>query len=110
MTAAEIIAECNRLCARPGVGVEEEWHQGRPHGKKPTLPEVRPLVRAYYKLPGNAVGGELHCVLDDRNYERRYIRSCIASAERHESRALGWLLLLLSNSQRRRLGYCGYAG
>jgi hypothetical protein len=87
MTADEIIAECRRLCAR---------------GTKPTLPEVRPLSKAYYALPGNTVGGELHAVLDDGNYERCFIRSCIAAADRPESRWLGHVLLLLSNSQRRR--------
>lgn len=110
MTADQLIAECKRLAARPGTGTESVWHQGRPPGAKPTLAEVRPLLRAYYRLPGNGVGGELHCVLDDGNYERRHIRSCIASAERVETRWLGHVLLLLSNSQRRRMGYCGYAG
>ena len=70
---------------------------------KPTLPEVRPLVDAYYKLEGNLAGGELHSVLDDCNYERSSIRYCISAATKRESRLLGWVLIMLSNSQRRRL-------
>jgi hypothetical protein len=87
VTAEQIIAECQRLVTR---------------GTKPTLPEVRPLTDAYYKLPGNAAGGELHCVLDDYNYERRFIRSALASAGKPETRWLCHVLLMLSNSQRRR--------
>lgn len=87
MTADEIIAACQRIVAR---------------GTKPTLLEVRPLTRAYYKLPGNSVGGELHVVLDDGNYERRFVKACIARATKVESRWLGHVLLMLSNSQRRR--------
>lgn len=108
MTAEELIAECQRLCgisyvpAYNGIGFIIERH-GAP---KPTLPEVRPLVRAFRKLPGNIVGGELHCVLDDHNYERRHIRSCIEGCAKPETRWLGEVLLLLSNSQRRRMGYC----
>jgi len=72
-------------------------------GTKPTLPEVRPLVDAYYALPGNGAGGELYVVLDDGNYQRCHIWYCIVHAQRVESRWLGHVLLLLSNSQRRRL-------
>lgn len=72
-------------------------------GTKPTLPEVRPLVREYYAMPGNLAGGGLHVVLDDGNYERRAIRYCLANPRDAETSALGQVLLLLSNSQRRRL-------
>lgn len=102
MTAAQIIAECQRLCGWSCVGGVLR----QVDVPKPTLPEVRPLVRAFRKLPGNIVGGELHCVLDDHNYERRHIRSSIAGATKPEARWLGHVLLLLSNSQRRRMGYC----
>lgn len=111
MTAEQIIAECQRLCgwscspALSGFGVVVH----EVDVPKPTLPQVRPLVRAFRALPGNIVGGELHCVLDDHNYERRHIRSCIASASQPVARWLGEVLLRLSNSQRRRMGYCGLA-
>lgn len=87
MNAEQIIAECQRLVKR---------------GTKPTLLEVRPLTSAYYALPGNSVGGELHCVLEDGNYERCFIRSTLARAEKVETRWLCHVLLMLSNSQRRR--------
>jgi hypothetical protein len=88
VTAEQLANECRRLWARR---------------IKPTLPEVRPLIDAYYALPGNGAGGELHVVLDDGNYERRFIRGVIAHAERVETRWLAHLLCLLSNSQRRRM-------
>lgn len=88
MTTDQIVDECRRIHAR---------------GTKPTLPEVRPLVNAYYELPGNGAGGELHTVLDDRNYERASIRYCLCHASKAETRWLAQVLLLLSNSQRRRL-------
>ncbi len=87
MTANEITAACRALCER---------------GTKPTLPEVRPLIDAYYKLDGNGAGGELHIVLDDHNYERSHIRYCISAAQKDETRWLGQVLLMLSNSQRRK--------
>ena len=88
LTAAQIIETCQALHRR---------------STKPTLPEVRPLVDAYYELPGNGAGGELHIVLDDHNYERSHIRWCIAQAKKVETRWLGHVLVMLSNSQRRRL-------
>lgn len=88
MTAVEIIERCMALHDR---------------GIKPPLPQVRMLIDAYYALPGNGCGGELHVVLDDGNYERDSIRFCIASAARVESRWLGHVLLMLSGSQRRKM-------
>ncbi len=88
MDVEAIIAECRRLVARK---------------HKPSLLEVRPIVEAYYMLPGGGAGGELHTVLDDGNYSSSSIRWSIEWAKREETRALGALLLMLSNSQRRRL-------
>jgi hypothetical protein len=39
----------------------------------PTVPEVLPLVRAYYRKPENIVGGSLHLVLDDANVEDQHV-------------------------------------
>lgn len=72
-------------------------------GTKPTLPEVRPLIDEYYALPGNGAGGGLHIVLDDGNYERGNVQYCIDRASDEETRQLGLVLLMLSNSQRRRM-------
>lgn len=88
MTEAEVESECKRLHAR---------------GTKPTLPEVRPLVEAFYALPDNGAGGDLHIVLDDGNYGRDSIQWCITIAKDSVTRWLGHVLLMLSNSQRRRL-------
>ncbi len=88
MTVDEIIRACQILIA---------------FGGKPTLPEVRPLIDAYYDLDGNGAGGELHIVLDDNNVETHFIRWCFWHAKRQESRALCLVLLMLSNSQRRKL-------
>lgn len=88
MTADQIINACCLILAR---------------GTKPTLPEVNPIVKAYYELDGNGAGGDLHVVLDDGNYHRSHIKWCIMAARDGESRALGFVLLMLSNSQRRRL-------
>jgi hypothetical protein len=86
--AASIVEECQALIAR---------------STKPTLPEVEPFIDAYYMLPGNGAGGELHVVLDDGNYARSHIEWCLANAQREETKALASVLLLLSNSQRRRM-------
>lgn len=72
---------------------------------KPTLPEVKPIINAFYELPGNAVGGKLHCVLDDYNWERKFVVSC--EKEAHDAGdmpayRLAQVLMMLSNSQRRR--------
>jgi hypothetical protein len=92
LTAAEIIAACNALVARSALV---------PGGIKPTRTEVRPLTNAYYELPGNECGGELHIVLDDHNYQRPHIRWCREHATKPETIALCDVLLLMSNSQRR---------
>ncbi len=88
MKAAEIIERCQAIVAR---------------GTKPVMPEVRPLIKAYYDLPGNGAGGDLHCVLDDGNYEARHIRSTLLDPIKEETRWLCHVLLMLSNSQRRKM-------
>lgn len=77
LTDDEIIDACKAIVAR---------------GTKPTLPEVTPLVESFYKLPGNGA--------DDGNYERRFIRGTYNDPV---ARALADVLLILSNSQRRRV-------
>jgi hypothetical protein len=67
------------------------------------LLEVRPLIDAYYLLDGNRSGGGLHIVLDDGNYERCHVQFCIDTAKNEETKQLGLVLLMLSNSQRRRM-------
>jgi len=88
VTADQLIEACQAIVGR---------------GVKPILPEVSPLIEAYYALPGNGAGGELHIVLDDGNYQRSSVNFCIDRARKQETRWLGCVLLMLSNSQRRRM-------
>jgi hypothetical protein len=74
---------------------------------KPTVPEVLPLVRAYYEKPGNSVGGNLHIVLEDGNVDDSHVRACLEWAQAAgdaDAVALATLLLRMSRTQRRRLG------
>jgi hypothetical protein len=45
-----------------------------PAASRPTVREVRELVREWYARPGNEVGGALHVVLDDGNFEACFLR------------------------------------
>lgn len=76
------------------------------HRQKPTLPEVAPLVAAYYAKPGNSVGGSLHIVLDDGNVEDGNVRFCVETARESgddDGLLLAGLMLKMSKSQRMRL-------
>lgn len=84
---------------------------------RPTVPEVLPLVRAYYAMPGNGVGGNLHIVLDDANVDDGSVHFCINAAREAgdtEGVKLGEVLLAMSKTQRRKLHTArrsaGYAG
>lgn len=73
---------------------------------KPTIPEVAPLIAAYYAKPGNEVGGSLHIVLDDGNIERYHVEFCRRYAEEHndpDGAALAEILLQCSITQRKKL-------
>jgi hypothetical protein len=85
----DITAECKRIVVR---------------GTKPTLPEVRPIIEAWYARPENGAGGELHVILDDNNMERSFLVHTIAS-DRHgdEAKWICNVLLMLTPSQKRRL-------
>lgn len=70
---------------------------------RPTVPEVRPLVWAYYAMPGNSCGGSLHVVLDDGNLDDHSVQFCIDNARDRGDDAgvrLGELLLKMSKTQR----------
>jgi hypothetical protein len=73
---------------------------------KPTIPEVLPLVQAYYAKPGNFAGGSLHIVLDDGNVNDGSVQFCIDYAREkgdEDGIALGMLLLRMSKTQRSKL-------
>lgn len=76
--------------------------------KKPTVPEVMPLIEAYYAKSGNGVGGSLHIVLEDGNVEDHHVRWCLECAEKHgdtDGVELAKLLLAMSKTQRLKLGW-----
>jgi hypothetical protein len=76
------------------------------HRQKPTLPEVEPLVRAYYAKSGNSVGGNLHVVLDDCNIKDANIRYCLKECHRlgdGDGASIAELMLQMSRRQRKRL-------
>lgn len=50
--------------------------------RRPTVPEVMPLVRTYQKVAGNEVGGSLHIVLGDGNVRDGDVEFCYRWAMR----------------------------
>lgn len=73
---------------------------------KPTVPEVLPLVRAYYAKGGCGAGGNLHVVLDDGNVEDCFVESCLDRCRESrdaDGEQLASLLLKMSKTQRRKL-------
>lgn len=72
-------------------------------GKKPTKPDVKPLVDAFYQLAGNGAGGSLHIVLDDGNVGDSSVEFCVEYARQAEDRVgehLAMVLLRMSKTQR----------
>lgn len=73
---------------------------------KPTVPEVLPIMRAYYAKPDNLAGGSLHIVLDDGNIETSSVEFCREYAHKNndpDGVALAELLLKMSYTQRKKL-------
>ena len=73
---------------------------------KPTIPEIMPLIKEYYALPGNNVGGNLHIVLEDDNVRDCDIEFCLTKCnERLDVKGvrLCELLLRMSKTQRHKL-------
>lgn len=74
--------------------------------KKPTIPEVIPLVKAWYALPGNDVGGIFHVMLDDGNWEQCFAHSALQDARElgdPQAIELAEKLAAMSGTQRRKL-------
>jgi hypothetical protein len=73
---------------------------------RPTVPEVRALASAYYRMPGNSVGGCLHVVLDDGNLEDGSVASCRDYAAKCDDAAgveLAEKLLQMTVTQRKKV-------
>jgi hypothetical protein len=74
-----------------------------PPGKRPTVPQVVPLVRAFYLFDGNVSGGHLHIVLDEGNIEDGHVKFCIEQARNAGDISgvlLGRVLNQMSDTQR----------
>lgn len=77
-----------------------------PDEGRPTIPEVMPLVQAYYAKPGNFTGGSLHVVLDDGNVSDSNVEFCISHARARADEdgvRLGEMLLRMSKTQRSKI-------
>jgi hypothetical protein len=75
--------------------------------KRPTVPEVIPLVRALYRSREGGAGCCLHVVLDDNNIDDAAINFCIQYArDQQHPRCLELALLLrqMTRTQRDKLG------
>lgn len=73
---------------------------------KPTVPEVLPLMYAYYRKDGNNSGGSLHIVLDDGNVSDKSVQFCLDRAIEcgdADGTALAKKLLLMSKTQRKKM-------
>lgn len=73
---------------------------------RPNVYQVVAVAREYYSVPGNAVGGSLHIVLDDGNLGDSDIEWCLGEAFRNDDQAgvfLAYILLQLSSTQRRKV-------
>lgn len=91
MTTDEFRAACNAILKE---------------GTKPTVPDVLPLATFFHDLPGNEVGGCLHLVLDDPNYDDGSVEWCIQKAaelDDEDAHLLGRVLRLMSMTQRRKV-------
>jgi len=48
---------------------------------KPSIPEVAPLIKAWYAKPGNSCGGLFHVILDDSNKEQHWADEALELAK-----------------------------
>lgn len=72
-----------------------------------TSKQLVPMINAYYQMPNTGLGGSLHIVLEDPNYNDSHVQWCINYAidtgDIH-GQLLGELLLTMSQTQRRKCG------
>lgn len=75
---------------------------------RPTVPEVLPMVREIYAMPGGGAGHCLHVVLDDNNVGDDSVRYALEEAVRAQcSRCVqvATLLLQMTKTQRLKLAW-----
>ena len=88
------------------MNIKEECDKIILTGIKPSLTEVLPIIKEFYKLPGNGVGGKLHIVLDDGNTHNTDIEYCITASKIEndkDAEMLGTVLLMMSQTQRNKI-------
>lgn len=98
---ARVLAPCSKDTARRFL---ERHRPKEAIVKKPTIPEVLPLVRELYKR--HPAGGPLHIVLDDGNVDDDDVGFCLEAAlEAKDAEAIKLcsLLMKMSRTQRTKL-------
>ena len=73
---------------------------------RPIVPQVLPLAEAYYRLPGNSIGGRWHVVLDDGNLGDCCVESALVRCREEGDQAgivLGELLRQMTLTQRKKI-------
>lgn len=70
LLAEEDTEQMNREDTWPAEAVDQDTIT------KPTVEFAALMVKAFYMLPGNGVGGNLHIVVDDLNYEKHHVEWC----------------------------------
>lgn len=73
---------------------------------RPKVPDVMPLVRAYFAKPGNGAGGNLHVALDDGNLDNGSLQFCLSECERehdYDGATIMRLMLQMTRTQRRHI-------
>lgn len=68
--------------------------------------QVLPIAKAYYSMPDNGAGGNLHIVLDDGNLKNSSIEACLKQCIEEndaEGEVLAKILLSMSMTQRKKL-------
>lgn len=86
--------------------------------RKPTVPEIMPLVWAYYTLPDDeqrhiyySSGGSLHILLDDGNVENDHVSFCMdaaMAAKDEPGMIIAAMLQRMSRTQRLRVSKLAY--
>lgn len=91
---------------RPIPDIAAEAHSLLANVLNPTVPDVLPLVKAYYAKPGNSAGGSLCVALDDGKVADYFVSYCLEKAEERGDRdgaAIAKVLLKMSQVQRLKL-------
>ncbi|MBC3871892.1 hypothetical protein [Undibacterium oligocarboniphilum] len=74
--------------------------------RKPTIPDVTPVVKEWYSKPGNECGGLFHIILDDGNNEQHWADELLEQAKASgdtDAIQLAELLAAMSPTQRLKL-------